>query len=92
MKIVIMGCGKVGHKLAEQLSQEEHDVVVIDQDSEALQTLANNEDVLCIEGNAVSYDVQTEAEVLVCERLLVGKVPEIYLDFGNFGGKLNLTP
>ncbi len=63
MKIVIMGCGKVGHKLAEQLSQEEHDVVVIDQDSEALQTLANNEDVLCIEGNAVSYDVQTEAEV-----------------------------
>ena len=36
--------------------------------------------------------VQTEAEVLVCESLLVGKVPEIYLDFGNFGGKLNLTP
>lgn len=36
--------------------------------------------------------IQTRAEVLVCESLLVGKVPEVYLDFGNFGGKLNLTP
>ena len=36
MKIVIAGNGKVGYALAEQLSREEHDVTVID----------NNEDVL----------------------------------------------
>ena len=63
MKIVVMGCGKVGHKLVEQLSQEGHDVVAIDQDAEALESLANNEDVLCLEGNAISYEVQTEAGV-----------------------------
>lgn len=63
MKIVVMGCGKVGHKLVEQLSQEGHDVVAIDQDAESLESLANNEDVLCLEGNAISYEVQTEAGV-----------------------------
>lgn len=36
--------------------------------------------------------ITTVAEVLVCESLLVGKVPEIYLNMGNFGGNLDLTP
>ena len=31
MKIIITGCGKVGRTLAEQLSRENHDVTVIDQ-------------------------------------------------------------
>ena len=39
MKIVIMGSGKVGHKLVEQLAQEGHDVVVIDRNPAALQDL-----------------------------------------------------
>lgn len=36
--------------------------------------------------------VKTAAEVLVCESLLVGKVPEIYLNMGAFGSNLNLIP
>lgn len=36
--------------------------------------------------------ISTVAEVLVCESLLVGKVPEIYLNSGVFGGKLDLIP
>ena len=31
MKIVIIGDGKVGHKLTTQLSEENYDVVLIDQ-------------------------------------------------------------
>ena len=31
MKIVIIGDGKVGHKLAVQLSEEDYDIVLIDQ-------------------------------------------------------------
>lgn len=30
MKIIIVGCGKIGSTLAEQLSYEQHDLVVID--------------------------------------------------------------
>ena len=63
MKIVIMGSGKVGHKLVEQLAQEGHDVVVIDRNPAALQSLNNGEDVLCIEGDAVNYEVQMEAGI-----------------------------
>ena len=34
MKIVIIGNGKVGLKLATQLSEEDYDVILIDQDEE----------------------------------------------------------
>ena len=36
MNIVVVGCGKVGFSLAEQLVQEEHDVTIVDSDEEAL--------------------------------------------------------
>ena len=44
MKIVIIGAGKVGHKLAQQLAKEDHDIVVIDIDPKATSVLANSED------------------------------------------------
>ena len=34
MNIIIVGCGKVGSTLAEQLCNEEHQVVVIDTNSD----------------------------------------------------------
>ena len=33
MKIIVVGCGKVGAALTAQLSQEGHDIAVIDVDS-----------------------------------------------------------
>ncbi|MBP5291284.1 MAG: NAD-binding protein, partial [Lachnospiraceae bacterium] len=63
MKIVIIGAGKVGHKLAQQLAKEDHDIVVIDIDPMATTGLANSEDVMCITGNAAEYDIQMEAGV-----------------------------
>ena len=36
MKIIIVGCGKVGTTLAEQLNRENHDITLIDTDDEAL--------------------------------------------------------
>jgi len=38
MKIIIVGCGKVGTTLAEQLNRENHDITLIDTDDEALKT------------------------------------------------------
>lgn len=63
MKIVIIGNGKVGNKLSQQLVKEGHDIVVIDKNAKALQDVVNNEDVMCVEGNAVDFDVQVEAGV-----------------------------
>ena len=38
MNIIIVGCGKVGSALTEQLANENHNVTVIDVDGEIVQT------------------------------------------------------
>lgn len=51
MRIVIVGSGKVGFALAEQLGQEEHDIVVIDRDEAVLAEVSEELDVACVAGN-----------------------------------------
>lgn len=63
MNIVIVGDGKVGATLVEHLSQEGHDIVVIDRDSKIVEQMVNSYDVMGICGNGASYDVQIEAGV-----------------------------
>ena len=63
MKIIIIGDGKVGYSLAEQLSQEDNDVTIIDKDPEALRKANENLDVLCIRGNGVSAKILFEAGI-----------------------------
>ena len=61
MRIVIVGCGKVGTSIASQLNAEGHDIVVVDIDRNAVQNLSNSLDVMGIEGNGASYEVLAEA-------------------------------
>ena len=63
MKIVIIGDGKVGYKLAEHLSVDNYDVVLIDNNEEKLKEAINNLDVNCFAGDGVSMEVQAEAGV-----------------------------
>lgn len=63
MKIVIIGDGKVGHKLTKQLSEENYDVVLIDQNEGKLQEALNSLDILCITGDGADAEVQKEAGV-----------------------------
>jgi len=63
MRIVIIGSGKVGYYLAESLSKENNDVVLIDKDAEALKKAEDNLNVMCIRGNGVSTNVLLEADV-----------------------------
>ncbi|MFV0361976.1 MAG: Trk system potassium transporter TrkA [Suipraeoptans sp.] len=63
MKIVIIGDGKVGHKLAYTLSQEDYDVVLIDQKESKLRASVERLDVICIIGNGADADIQREADV-----------------------------
>ena len=70
MNIVIVGDGKVGSTLAEQLSGERHDVTVIDNRAESLNQSMNLLDVNCVEGNGASYTVQMEAGVPKADLLI----------------------
>ncbi len=63
MKIVIIGDGKVGYKLAEHLSEDNYDVVLIDSNEDKLKEALNNLDINCFAGDGVSVEVQEEAGV-----------------------------
>lgn len=63
LKIIIVGCGKVGTTLVEQLAQEGHDITIIDKNAEKIQTLSSMHDVMGIVGNGASYSVQKEAGI-----------------------------
>ena len=63
MKIIIVGCGKVGLTLIKQLSAEKHDITVIDLRSEAIMEATNSYDCMGLVGNGASYSVQKEADI-----------------------------
>ncbi len=63
MKIIIVGDGKVGYTLAEQLSREEHNVTIIDVSSDALRRASEALDVMCIKGNGAAITHLREAGV-----------------------------
>lgn len=63
MKIIIVGCGKVGATLVEQLSKEKHDITIIDSNASVVTEVSNSFDVMGIVGNGVSYELQQEAGI-----------------------------
>lgn len=63
MKIIVIGAGKVGYNLASNLSKENHDVIVIDNDQEVINKADENLDVFCIKGNGVSTHILEDARV-----------------------------
>ncbi len=63
MKIVVIGDGKVGHKVSAQLSEEDYDIVLIDQNAGKLRESLNQMDVFCITGNGADVEIQKEADV-----------------------------
>ena len=63
MKIVIVGNGKVGFTIAKALTQEGHDITVIDNKPVALKNTMNVLDVTGVDGNGASLDILQEANV-----------------------------
>jgi Trk K+ transport system NAD-binding subunit len=61
MHIIIVGAGKVGGLLVEQLAQEGHRVVSIDHNEKKLLELQNSFDVLCLIGRATNAKLLAEA-------------------------------
>lgn len=63
LHIIIVGCGKVGTTLVEQLSKEGHDITIIDQDAAKVQEIANFYDIMGVAGNGASYSTQMDAGI-----------------------------
>lgn len=63
LNIIIVGCGKVGMTLIEQLSKEGHDITIIDKNAAKVQETSNLYDIMGLVGNGASYSVQMEAGI-----------------------------
>lgn len=63
MKIIVVGAGKVGYSLAERLAQDEHDVYVIEKDSDRIKNLENNLDVNLVNGSGSDLSLLQEIGV-----------------------------
>ena len=63
MNILIVGCGKAGNILTQTLSNEGHDITVMDTDGDIVKTLVNNYDVQGVVGGALIVRDLKEAGV-----------------------------
>jgi len=63
MKVIIVGAGEVGYHLAERLSQESQDVIVIDTDPERAERASDLLDVMTLVGNGASIPILEKAGV-----------------------------
>lgn len=70
MNIIIVGCGKVGSALTEQLANENHNVTVIDVDGEIVQDVSSGSDVRGVAGNGASYLIQQEAGIQTADLMI----------------------
>ena len=65
MRIIIVGCGKVGSELAGQLSAAGHDLTLVDLSERRLNELSNMYDLATVRGSGTSYHVLRDAGVHV---------------------------
>lgn len=63
MKIVVIGCDKIGSAIVEHLISEEHDVCVIDIEASRVKRAYDKYEITGFVGNGASYDVQKKAGV-----------------------------
>lgn len=69
MQIIIIGCGKVGAKFAHVLSEEGHDVVIVDNDPHAFRMLAPNFNGVTVTGVPIDQDVLKKAGIETADAL-----------------------
>jgi len=70
MQIIIVGCGKVGYTLVEQLNNEDHNIVVIDTKEEKVREITDELDAMGIVGNGASYQTLLDAGIKETDLLI----------------------
>ena len=70
MYIIVAGCGKIGANLVKNLSNDGHDVVVIDPNEENFAQLENGTNCLTVTGMPIDEDVLKSAGIERADALL----------------------
>ncbi len=70
LNIIVVGIGKVGYTVAEQLSQEMHDVTIIDTNEDVINDTLQDIDVIGIIGNGATYKTLIKADIDECDLLI----------------------
>ena len=70
MKIIIVGCGRVGQNLAEKLNAGGNEVTVIDMLSSKVEAITSRCDVMGIVGNGAMHTTQHEAGIATADLLI----------------------
>ena len=73
MQIIIVGCGKVGRTLAEQLQEEESDITLIDVSSNVITSLQDDIDAMGIVGNGTDNKSNVGANAALGVSLAVAR-------------------
>ena len=63
MHVIVIGCGKVGSKFAKVLSEEGHDVVIVDNDNNNFKALGHNFNGITVTGVPIDQDVLKHAGI-----------------------------
>lgn len=63
MRIIIVGCGKIGRTIIDSMVGEKHDILAIDNKLDVIQDIANTYDVMAVCGNATSREMLAQANV-----------------------------
>ena len=76
MRIVIVGCGKMGGTLADRLVAEKHDVTIIDRDPQVIDNCLDKLDALAVRGSGVSAEALKEAEIQRADIVIAATVSD----------------
>ncbi|MBI2871594.1 MAG: TrkA family potassium uptake protein [Chloroflexi bacterium] len=63
MKVLIMGCGRVGAMVATQLAEEGHEVTIMDPNPESFRRLPQNTGVVALAGDGTDHEVLRRAGI-----------------------------
>ena len=70
LSIIIVGCGRVGTTLVEQLSAEGHDITIVDKDRDVVTELTNLYDIMGVVGNGASFTTQIDAGIKTADLII----------------------
>ena len=71
MNVLIIGCGKVGSRLADLLDSKGHDVAIVDSDVDAFQSLSDDFSGITVCGMAMDMRVLSTAGIESCDAVVV---------------------
>jgi len=91
LRIIIVGAGEVGFHLAKILSQERHDIVVIDNNPEHVARVNESLDVMVVEGSGTELKTLKQAEASEANMLIaVTTLDEVNFTSCMLAGKLGV--